>query len=191
MMAPMPNASTHSLVATPWIWVLLVGCGGTAAGPNREARSATDARASETPTPDGSMPGASATATPDASAPATPAVGAAGSMREGTYFVLADAPDPLACTADEQCAAVSVLAPDGCCIADPPIPRPAAQSWSAWMKARRASDACRGVECPPVGQPSPPDDCYFSLHCVEGRCANTCPAEWMVPITAPAAAVPG
>jgi hypothetical protein len=132
------------------VFLLLVLLGVSAACSSSDARRSTSSALREAPT-------------------------AAGSMKYGRYFVLPGAPDPLACSQDKDCIGDTVTRPDGCCVPDP-SPWPQTWAWHTWLSERRMSPVCEAVHCPPTPIPSEPEQCTFDVHCVSGKCANTCPA---------------
>ena len=90
------------------------------------------------------------------------------------YFVAPGAPDPRACSGDEDCLGDTVLGADGCC-RDPYSLLSYSRTYGAWMAARQTGDACAAVRCAAPPTPDQPDACYFQVSCVEGLCANSCP----------------
>jgi hypothetical protein len=105
--------------------------------------------------------------------------------REG-YLLEPGMPDPWACRTDADCVCSILVAPDGCCTPSP-HPFPQSRAYALWLAARLGGPACRGVECPPGPPPAPPLPCAFEARCIDGRCANACPAR-SSPV--PAAVIP-
>jgi hypothetical protein len=97
-------------------------------------------------------------------------------MVDGRYFVTEGAPDPLACTKDDECIGDTVVEPDGCCVGSSAA-YPQTWAWHTWLSKRRTSPECKKVTCPPLPPPSPPPKCAMQCSCVQGRCKNSCPSK--------------
>ncbi len=91
---------------------------------------------------------------------------------DSRYYVTEGAPPPRACRADEDCTGNTLT--DGCCVTEP-TPQPQSTAYARWLQSLRLTDHCSDVKCPPPPVPTQPADCTFDVHCVHGRCENTCP----------------
>ena len=92
------------------------------------------------------------------------------------FFTAADAPDPLACTSDQQCTGNTILEASGCC-RDPRSLRAVAKAYDYWASARQQSVTCKSTTCPPPPHPSMPPECAIAPRCVAQRCVTQCPAD--------------
>jgi hypothetical protein len=95
-----------------------------------------------------------------------------GKMQDKLYYVEPGAPDPLACRADADCTADVVTKPDGCCMVNNPYAQSCA--WRDWLRAHTSSPDCSSVDCSTNLRMAPPPSCASDVHCVAGRCADSC-----------------
>jgi len=96
-----------------------------------------------------------------------------GTMREGLYYMEPGAPDPLACTSDADCVADVVVRKDGCCMVNNPYAQ--TRAWRDWLqRTRNSSSRCSRVKCDTSMRMAPPPSCASDVHCVAGRCADSC-----------------
>ena len=86
------------------------------------------------------------------------------------------APDPLACTADDQCRAGPLVNPDEPCCDTGVELSVFSQAYLEW-RGRWKQEACADVECPVLPSPSRPMPCALIGRCVEGRCTGSCDRE--------------
>ncbi len=95
------------------------------------------------------------------------------SDRSAGHFVRPDAPNPLACAGDGDCAPGPAVDPqNGCCdsgVALGLYGRP----YLEWRAGWRAG-ACVGVTCPAQPSPAQPRSCALTGACVAGRCQDRC-----------------
>jgi len=89
------------------------------------------------------------------------------------FYVDEGAPDPLACTSDEECVAYGVLDRGGCCWSYRDMNAAVmSTAYRDWTNARR--QVCDTAACPSPPVPTQPPDCLFDVRCADGRCANAC-----------------
>jgi len=65
-----------------------------------------------------------------------------------------------------------VVQADGCCYVNNPYAQ--SRAWRDWLQARRRTGVCDHVDCPTEMQMAPPPSCATDVHCVAGRCADSC-----------------
>ena len=86
-------------------------------------------------------------------------------------------PDSRACAVDADCTFGFGLDADDCCLNTNGLAAGAQSAkFAAWAQARAASTACAAVKCPPLSspQPPPPDACWNTPRCKQGRCDHAC-----------------
>ncbi len=108
----------------------------------------------------------------------------AGRIVDG-FWVTSDAPAPLSCVADTDCAADGTVDATGCCWSYRDMNVTAqSRAYESFIAAHRA-EACAGVPCPSPPVPTQPPDCLFEVRCDAssgvGLCTNACSP--MVPST--------
>ncbi len=91
------------------------------------------------------------------------------------YYTAATAPDPLACRADKDCIADTIVDPGhGCCVQGGD-PMPQTWAWHAWATEHRMSSSCEDVHCDPVPVPDKmPRACVLEARCIANRCSTSC-----------------
>lgn len=89
------------------------------------------------------------------------------------YYTAAGAPDPLACTSDDECGYGGILAANGCCWSFRDMNAAVmSTAYRDWSMARRTR--CDVTQCPSPPVPAEPPDCLFQVRCAGGRCVNDC-----------------
>jgi hypothetical protein len=91
---------------------------------------------------------------------------------ENGFFVAEGAPAPQSCTSADDCNGDTVLDASGCCN-EPTQIVPHSKAYAAWSNGWR-QEHCADHQCPPPPNPAEPDECLFTVDCVDGHCVNRC-----------------